>query len=433
MRGAVSWVAGRSKLQLGVMWLVVTLVAGVVLMEKQHILLWLRKGDTITAEFSSRYKVAPVVSKVEVAGVKAGQITGIHELDGGGAAVEMKLDKGTLDALGSQPKAAIRPATFLGGPGLSAYIELTPGGDPGRFAGRRIPKERTQVPVEFDRVNEALQDTARKGLQTTAAGLDAALANGGKEALGAVLGDAPPALAPTGRVLDAVGGSEDGDLHRQVVELSKAAAVLTATDGEIESVVDDLATLASTLGDRAPELERSLATMPATLREARAGLTALDGTLSRLQATAPGARPSVARLTELLRKLPPVLRKGTPLLADLRPVLSDLKPALDDLAPTAGMLRQLLGDLDGPVLGRLSDRIVPAVLGPYTGTGRTTKLYEELGYFVAGLDGVASYVNSEGSQLNFYISLNDDSLSLGAAPGRAALAAVPGPLVRSVE
>jgi phospholipid/cholesterol/gamma-HCH transport system substrate-binding protein len=411
MRRVLSWLAGRSRLHLGVAWLVVTLVAGVILMNKQNLLLSMRRGDTITAEFSSRYKLAPVVSKVEVAGVKVGQITGVRELAGGGAAVEMKLDKGTLDALGSQPKAAIRPATFLGGPGLSAYVELTPGGDPGRFDGDRIPRGRTQVPVEFDRVNESLQDAARRGLQTTVAGLDAALADGGKEALGAVLGDAPPALAPTGRVLDALGGSDEGDLHRQVVHLAKAAAVLTATDGEIESVVDDLATLASTLADRAPELERSMATMPATLREARAGLAALDGTLTKLQATAPGARPSVARLTELLRRLPPVLRKGTPLLADLRPVVADLKPALDDLAPTAGLLRDLLGDLEDPVLGRLSGQIVPALLAPYTATGRTTKLYEELGYFVAGLDGAASYLNSEGSQLNFYISLNEDSLS----------------------
>ena len=435
-----SWLARRSKLQLGVTWLVVTLLAGVVLMNKQNILLSMRRGDTITAEFSSRYKLAPVVSKVEVAGVKVGQITAVHELDGGGAAVEMKLDTGTLDALGSKPKAAIRPATFLGGPGLSAYVELTPGGDAGRFDGDRIPKDRTQVPVEFDRVNEVLQDTARRGLQTTVAGFDAALADGGKEALGAVLGDAPEALAPTGRVLDALGGSEDRgggggaepNLRRMVVQLSRAAAVLTATDGEIESVVDDLATLASTLADRTPELERSMATMPATLREARAGLTALDGTLARLQDSAPGARPSVARLTELLRKLPPVLQKTTPLLADLRPVVADLKPALDDLAPTAGLLRQLLGDLEDPVLGRLSDHVVPTVLGPYTGTGRTTKVYEELGHFVAGLDGAASFVNPEGSQLNFYISLNDDSLSLSGPTG-AARPASAGAMFRSVE
>ena len=169
-------------------------------------------------------------------------------------------------------------------------------------------------------------------------------------------------------MLGALGGTERrATCTAWSSHLSKAAAVLTATDGEIESVVDDLATVASTLADRAPELERSMATMPATLREARAGLTALDGTLARLQATAPGARPSVARLTELLRKLPPVLQKATPLLADLRPVVADLKPALDDLAPTAGLLRQLLGDLEDPVLGRLRDHVVPALLGPYTG------------------------------------------------------------------
>ena len=437
---AGSWLARRSKLQLGVLWLVAIVLIGTLLMNKQSLLLSMRKGDTITAEFSSRYKVAGVVSKVEVSGVKVGQITRVRELDGGGAAVEMKLDKGTLDALGTKPKAAIRPATFLGGPGLSAYVELTPGGDPGRFDGDRIPQDRTQVPVEFDRVNEILQTTARHGLQTTVAGIDAALANGGKEALGSVLADAPPALAPTGRVLDALGGeaglrppaANGADLHRLVVHLSKAAAVLTATDGEIESVVDDLATVASTLADRAPELERSMATMPATLREARAGLSALDGTLARLQATAPGARPSVARLTELLRKLPPVLQKATPLLADLRPVVADLKPALDDLAPTAGLLRQLLGDLEDPVLGRLRDQVVPTLLGPYTATGRTTKVYEELGDFLAGFDGVASYVNSEGSQLNFHLGLNLDSLSLGGpAPGAAQTTS--GPMWRSVE
>jgi phospholipid/cholesterol/gamma-HCH transport system substrate-binding protein len=427
-----SWLAGRSKLQLGVVWLVGTFLVGVALMNKQDILLSMRPGDTITAEFTSRYKVAGVVSKVEVAGVKVGQITKVRPLDSGGAAVEMKLDKGTLDALGSNPRAAIRPATFLGGPGLSAYVELTPGGDPGRFDGGRIPKDRTQVPVEFDRVNEALQDTARHGLQTTVAGFDAALADGGKEALGAILADAPPALGPTGRVLDALGGTGEGDLHRLVVQLSRAAAVLTVTDGEIESVVDDLATVASTLADRAPELERAMATMPATLREARTGLTALDGTLARLQATAPGARPSVARLTELLRKLPPVLQKATPLVADLRPLVADLKPALDDLAPTAGLLRQLLGDLEDPVLGRLSGRIVPALLGPYPATGRSTKVYEELGQFVAGFDGVSSFVNSEGSQLNFYVGLNPDS-SLDLAGTGVPPPAVSGPMLRSVH
>ena len=74
---------------------------------------------------------------------------------------------------------------------------------------------------------------------------------------------------------------------------------------------------------------------------------------------------------------------------------------------------------------------MPAVLGPYAGTGRTTRLYEELGYFVAGLDGVASYVNPEGSQLNFYIALNEDSLSLSSPLTSAPAPA--GPMLRSVR
>ncbi|MGH8975278.1 MAG: MlaD family protein, partial [Acidimicrobiia bacterium] len=420
-----AWMGARSKLQLGVLWVVTTLVFGVALMNKQNILLSLRRGDTVTAEFTSRYKLRGIVSKVELAGVRVGTVTGVEELDEGGAAVKMKLDRGTLDILGSTPEAAIRPATFLGGPGLSAYVELTPGGDPGSFRGERISKDHTHTPVEFDRVFEVMGEQARAGLQATVRGLDTALAEGGKEALGATLTDAPPALRPAAGVFEATTGTEPGDLARLVVDLGKAAAALTATDGELEAVVEDLATVAATLGDRGPDLERSMAEMPATLAAARAGLSALDGTLSRLQATAPGARPSVQRLTEVLTKLPPVLSKARPPLADLRPLAADLRPALDDLAPVAGLLRQLLTDVEGPdgrVLARLRDSVVPTVLGPYTETGRDTRLYEELGFFLAGFDGAASYLNSEGSQLNFHIGNSLDSISVGpsvSAPASA--------------
>ncbi len=413
------WIGRRSRTQLGVMWLVATLVFGVTLMNKQQILLALRRGDLITAEFTSQYKLRGIVSKVEVAGVRVGTVTGVERLETGGAAVKMKLDRGTLDVLGSRPEAAIRPATFLGGPGLSVYVELTPGGDPGRFRSGRIGKDQTHLPVEFDRVFEVMVEEARAGLQATVKGLDRALAADGREALGATLTDAPPALGPAAGVLDALGGTEPGDLGRLVVDLSRTAAALTETDGELEAVVEDLGTFADTLGDLAPELERSIVDMPATLSAARQGLAALDGTLARLERTAPGARPSVQRLTEVLRKLPPVLGRARPLVADLRPLAADLRPALDDLAPTAAFLGQLLSDLDDPVLGRLRDSIVPAVLArnQMDLPPRETRLYEELGYFVAGFDGGTSYLDPEGAQLNFNIGNSPDSISLPPVPG----------------
>ena len=418
-RAIGGWFRRRSRLQLGVLWLVATLVFGVTLMNKQQILLALRRGETVTAEFASRYKLRGIVSKVEVAGVRVGTVAGVEELEAGGAAVKMKLDKGTLDKLGSEPEAAIRPATFLGGPGLSVYVELTPGGDPGRFRDRRIPKDRTHLPVEFDRVNEVMVEEARAGLQATVGGFDAALAGGGREALSAALTDAPPALGPAGGVFDAMAGTRPGDLGRLVVDLGKAAEALTATDGELEAVVEDLGTFAETLGDLGPELEQSIVDMPATLSAARQGLAALDGSLARLEDTAPLARPSVQGLNGVLRKLPGVLSRARPLLADLRPLAADLRPALDDLAPTAGLLRDLLSDLEGPVLGRLRDSVVPALVGNHTETGRDTLLYEELGYFLAGFGGGTSYLNPEGAQLNFNTGNNADSLSPPSAPGRS--------------
>jgi phospholipid/cholesterol/gamma-HCH transport system substrate-binding protein len=409
------WLGRRSTLQLGALWMVGVVVVGVLLMNKSDILLALRSGEKLDVDFASAYKIQKTVSKVEIAGVKVGNITKVSEKPGQGARITMKLDSGTRNKLGSEPSAAIRPATFLGGPGLSAYIELSPGGDPGRFDGKRIPIEQTRVPVEFDRFFEIFQDEARKGVQTSVKGLDEILQEGGRKALTDVLEDAPPALAPAGGVLGALSGQERGDLARVVQHLGKAAAVLTETDGELEAVVRDLATVASTLADRTADSVKTVDELPATLKAARAGLGALDGTLARLQATAPGARPSVARLTELLRRLPPVLAEARPVLADLRPLAADLRPALDDLAPTAGLLRELLGDLDGPVLQRLEGTIVPALLSPYAESGRSTKLYQELGFGLAGLAGVTQYLNSEGSQLNFHIGLDDTSVTPPAA------------------
>jgi phospholipid/cholesterol/gamma-HCH transport system substrate-binding protein len=412
------WFGRRSKLEIGVLWLALTLVTGVALLNKSQIVLALRGGESLSADFSSRYKLNPTVSKVKVAGVRVGTVTGIRPRPGGGARVDMRLRRGVRGKLGSEPEAAIRPATLLGGPGLSAYLELRPGGRPGRFGAAVIPSRRTRIPVELDRVLEVLTDQARSGLSRSNRGLDTALGNGGGEALARILDDAPPAFEPGAEVLGAVPGEHPGDLARLVDDLGRAAAALTARHGELESVVDGLGSLASTLGDRAAEAEASTASLPETLRAARAGLAALEGSLARLEATAPAARPAVQRLDDLLRRSPPVLAEATPVLADLRPLSEQARPVLDTLTPTSALLRELLDDLDGPVLDRLNRSVIPALLSPTPGSDR--RLYEQIAYFQAGLAGVLKYTDRSGASMNFYVGNSPDSLSvpgpLGGAP-----------------
>jgi phospholipid/cholesterol/gamma-HCH transport system substrate-binding protein len=186
-------------------------LAGYGLVHKSEILLRLHDGKLVRAEFASRYKLTDTISKVELGGVRVGTITALAPGHEGGAVVTMKLDRSVLAVLGSAPRAAIRPATLLGGPGLSAAVELAPGGTPGRFDGDRIPAERTSVPVELDRVLEVLSDQARAGLSTGAKGLAATVGTdsggvNGQAQLSSLLADAPPALAPAGPVLGALNG-----------------------------------------------------------------------------------------------------------------------------------------------------------------------------------------------------------------------------------
>jgi len=89
-------------------------------------------GDTVTASFTRQYKLDPYLSVVKLASVRVGAVTDIERADDGGAKVTMKLDKGTIEKLGGEPSATIRPTLVVGG---VYYVELTPGGRGGVFNG----------------------------------------------------------------------------------------------------------------------------------------------------------------------------------------------------------------------------------------------------------------------------------------------------------
>jgi phospholipid/cholesterol/gamma-HCH transport system substrate-binding protein len=167
--------------------------------------------------------------------------------------------------------------------------------------------------------------------------------------------------------------------------------------------------VADTFGDRAKDAAATVSGMPGALDEAQKGLAALGSSLGKLEATAPGARPSVQRLTELLQHLTPVLAKGRPVLADLRPLSSEARPVVEQLTPTVALTREFLTDLDGPVIGRLAGPVATTVLSPYKDS--PARFYEELGYLTTGLAGVLQYTEPNGAMLNFYTGFNGSSLS----------------------
>lgn len=393
-----------SPLTLGIVLVSLSLVIGAAAFQKNRILTMLSLGDTITAEFAQDHHLRPYVTEVKIAGVPVGVVSGVEP--DGVVEVSMKLDSDALGSLGTAPSAAIRATTVLGG---NYYVELTPGGDPGRFSGT-IPVERTSLPVELGDVIETLQPNARAGIQRAVERLDATLGEGGREAARDLLRDAPDALAPAGQVLDALRGASgaDTDLTRLVSGLEGTARTLNRQQGQLDEIVGSLHDLTAVLDRKREPFAATVDGLPVDLATARAGLADLDGTLQRVVTTADDARPAVRELGPLLEEADPVLVEARAFVGDLRPVLADTRPLVESLVPTAGRATAVLDDLGGPVLDRVNGPILHTVLSPYVGTGPyegsgspDRLFYQEFAYMAANINNASKTTDPNGAMIPF--------------------------------
>lgn len=388
----------------GITVLVVLLLFALLAFNRPRVETTLAGGETLNAEFSRAYKLAPYQSVVKLAGVKVGMVVGVDGADGadGGSVVEMKLDDGVLEKLGTAPRANIRPTLVLGG---KYYVELVREGQAGKPAeGSTIPVKRTSVPVELDQVLSAITPDAADAIGGTVQSLDATFGAKGRKATQRLLDDAPVTLRGTKDVLAGLRGNHpDDDLTGVVVGLQNTAAALNRDPGQWRGILDDLASTSAALADGARPLAAAIDDGPETLTETRAGLADLDGTLVRLETTARSFRPTARELAPLLGELDPVLVRARPVLADARAVARDARPVVQDLVPTADDATELLDDVSGPVLDRLSGPVTDAVLSPWHGTGRYQgggndhRLYEETGYLLANFADVFKFHDKNGA------------------------------------
>ncbi|MGQ0481106.1 MAG: MlaD family protein [Pseudonocardia sp.] len=360
----------------------------------------LSPGETITIELSRDYKLQPNLSAVKIAGAKVGVVQRVRDQDDGPVLITLKVDRGTRALLGATPRAEVRPTTLLGG---TYFVQLHPGGEPGEAASEVIPLERSGLPVELQQLLSAIPPDAQRSNQAALARLDETFQAGVGAPLTALLKDAPGGLRPTGVVVGALRGvNQDADLANLVTDLDRTTRELSATPGELRALVDSLAGTSRTFGANAAAFDRTIATLPATLRATRDGTGQLGQLLDRLTATADDARPTVRELDPVLEDLEPALDELRPVLDDLEPLLEDAEPLLDRLAPALDTTTDVLDDLDGPVLDRLNGPVLDAFLGEWKGFApkypqggdRGTTMFQELGYVVTNAAGATQPINA---------------------------------------
>lgn len=401
--------ANRS-FRLGVTVTVAVAILTVLTLYKDRIVVAVKPTSTITVHFAERYGMTAYKSAVKMAGIKVGDVTEVID-SGDGSVVTLEVSDDVPGKLRSAPSARIRPTTLLGG---NYFVDLVPGGSPGRFDGA-IPADRTTVPVELDKISRTLQPDILKSLQRGVRDLSRTLDSDGREALQGVLRDAPETLRDAAPVLHALRGTRPGtDLRDLVRGLRNTAAALSEPSGRLDAIVRDLSTTSTVFGDRADDIARTVHAMPGTLDATEAGLDSLRVSLRKLRAAAAPAMPVAEELDSALDHLTPALGKARPVVNDLRSVVAAARPMVEDLNPVAVRGSAVLDDLRGPVLDRLNGPVKKAVLSPWRGTGlyrgggADRPLYQELGYLASGMDRVTQGFDANGSTFGF---------GIGASPG----------------
>lgn len=371
---------------------------------------------TIEAEFPRAYKLRDHKSDVKIGGVIVGSTTGSRRSGNGTLIVTMQVDGEVRDKLGPAPSASIRPTLLLGG---NYYVDLEPGGV-GEYDGSLIPLERTSVPVELDRVLEAVGgEEARTGIRASIRQLDRVLEQGGTAAIRDMVKNAPATLDPATNVLRGILGTRPNrDLSKLVGGMHVTAKVLTEQSGQLQETLASLRASTASLAAESRPLAASVATLPKTLRVTRAGLADLRPTLEKLTSTAAEFRPAATELDGMLAKLDPVLKPTLGLLNNLKPTLDEARPLVRRLVPTTDKATGVFSDLKGPVLDRVEGPISDAVLSPWSGTGRYAgggasgnRLYVELGYLFSRGAGALSWNDGSGGHSRLAAGVAPNSVS----------------------
>lgn len=407
--------AVSSPLRLGVIAVLTVVVAMIALFYQQQITTTVSPGETVTAHFDRAYGLDPYTSEVKIAGVEVGTVTGV---EGGGAedtVVDLKIDRSALEKLGAQPSAEIRPTTLLGG---NYYVDLSTSERSGEFDGV-IPLERTSTPVELGAVTDSLQPDTLESLQGLVPQLDDTLdREDTRSAIDELLETAPETFDPAADTLYAARGTEPAtDLPELVGGLESIGSVLSEQDGQLESIVDNVATTSRVLGQRSEELGETVQRLPSALEATDSGLESLDGSLDTLEATADDLRPVADRLHDTLETLDPVLVTARPVVGDLQELVTEAHPLVEDLVPTTRRTTSSLEDLRGPVMERVEGPITETVLsdwqgsGPYEGGGNERPFYQELGYMASNFGAAISVTDGAGSAIGFHVGYGTDTVA----------------------
>jgi phospholipid/cholesterol/gamma-HCH transport system substrate-binding protein len=347
-------------------------------------------------EVRADFPAAPQLRRnapVRVQGVEVGRVKKVERTpDGDGARVTMNITDKDIK-IHRDARAHVYWRTLLS---KSMYVAIEPGSKgSGDLPDDLIPIQRTDAQTEFDQLVTPLKANAREGargfLKAFDEGFDKDGARNAIKALG-------PAARPLGPAMQALRGTQTGDLGTLVHGANRALGALARESENLGGAVDNGAVALGATAAQSASLAQFVRNAPGALREIRATRPALTQTLDRLDPAADALRPGV-------RELGPTARQTTTVLRSLDRMLADTRPAVRALPPTARSLKRAakagvpLMERFDPTLVRMDKNIIPWLDKVEPATGLTTA--EAIGPTFSAGASAAQQFDANGHQMRF--------------------------------
>jgi phospholipid/cholesterol/gamma-HCH transport system substrate-binding protein len=249
-------------------------------------------------------------NEVLVAGQKVGTIDALDLTDDGQAEVTISTEHPLMVGTTAQIRA-----TSLSGI-ANRYISLHPGpGDEELEDGATIAADKTTSPVDIDQLFSIFDEDTRAALQDVFKG-QAAIYAGDPEPSRAAYKYLAPGLQSTERFL--------AELTRDQEALAQFLASGSDVLGAVAERRDDLSSLTqsansalSAIAAESRSLDRALAVLPPTMRQANTTFVNLRAALDDVDQLVDTSYPATENLAPFLRDLRPVAEKAVPILDDL--------------------------------------------------------------------------------------------------------------------